>query len=172
VGALAAGRSPGVQAPCAGAGLHPTSANTQAIDAATLCLVDQVRAAHRLTPLRQNRELGEVASSEVTAMVRWNYFADVGPSGQTPLSLAVVTHYPAHAASVSIAQDIAWGDGDDTTPACIVAAWMDSPPHRQIILDGEYRDAGVAATASLPSVVGVGRDGATYAMEFGARRNQ
>jgi uncharacterized protein YkwD len=129
-----------------------------------------VRASHHLAPLRQNRELGAVAASQVGAMVRWNYFADVSPSGQTPLSLVVVTHYPAHSAGISIAQNIAWGTGEDTTPARIVAAWMQSPSHRKIILDGEYRDAGVAAMAAVPNVVGAGQAGATYAMEFGARQ--
>jgi len=177
VGALAAGRSPGgavgarlgTSAPCPGADLHPTASNTPAVDAATLCLVDRVRAAHHLPALRPNRELGGVATSQVATMVQWDYFADVRPSGQTPLSLVVVTRYPAHGASISVAQNIAWGTGADTTPVHIVAAWMASRPHREIILTGEYRDAGVAVQAALPSVVGAGRHGATYVMEFGAR---
>jgi uncharacterized protein YkwD len=139
------------------------------VDAATLCLIDQVRAAHRLAPLRANRELDAVAASQVGAMMRWDYFSDVRPSGQTPLSLVVVTPYPAHGASISIAQNIAWGTGADTTPARIVAAWMVSSSHRAIILTGEYRDAGVGVRATLPRVLGAGRHGATYVMEFGVR---
>lgn len=179
VGALAAGRSPGgavgarlpsrAAAPCPGADLHPTAGDTPAVDAATLCLVDQIRAAHHLPALRPNPQLGAVATSQVATMVRWDYFADVRPSGQTPLSLVIVTRYPAHGASISVAQNIAWGTGDDTTPMHIVAAWMASRPHREIILSGVYRDAGVAVQAALPSVVGAGRHGATYVMEFGAR---
>lgn len=179
VGALAAGRSPGgavgarlpsrATALCPGADLHPTATDTPAVDAATLCLVDQIRAAHHLPALRPNRELGAVATSQVATMLRWDYFADVRPSGQTPLSLVVVTRYPAHGASISVAQNIAWGTGADTTPMHIVAAWMASPPHREILLTGEYRDAGVAAKAALPRVVGAGQRGATYVMEFGAR---
>ena len=104
-------------------------------------------------------------------MLRGNYFADVRPSGQTPLSLVFVTRYPVHASSISVAQNIAWGTGADTTPARIVTAWMASPSHRRIILTSEYRDAGVAVQAALPRVVGTGRQGgATYVMEFGARR--
>ncbi len=102
-------------------------------------------------------------------MLRWDYFADVRPSGQTPLSLVVVTRYPAHGASISVAQNIAWGTGADTTPMHIVAAWMASPPHREILLSGVYRDAGVAVKAALPRVVGAGQHGATYVMELGAR---
>lgn len=103
-------------------------------------------------------------------MVRWDYFADVRPSGQTPLSLVGVTRYPGHAAAYSVGQNIAWGTGRDTTPSRIVAAWMASPPHREIILTGEYRDAGVAVTPAVPGVIGTGRHGATYAVEFGVRR--
>ena len=155
---------------CLGANLRPSATNAAAIDAATLCLIDHVRAAQHLRPLRSNRELGAVASSQVGSMVRWNYFADVRPTGQTPLSLVVVTHYPAHAGGISVGQNIAWGTGSYTTPAHIVAAWMASPPHREIILSGKYRDAGVAMTPALPTVLGVGSRGATYAVEFGVRR--
>jgi hypothetical protein len=37
------------------------------------------------------------------------------------------------------------------------------------MLTGEYRDAGIAATPAVPAVVGEGRAGATYAIEFGVR---
>ena len=102
-------------------------------------------------------------------MVRWDYFADVRPSGQTPLSLVGVTRYPAHTAGIAVGQNIAWGTGAYATPEHIVAEWMASPPHRAIILTGYYRDAGVAARPALPGVLRAGRSGATYAMEFGAR---
>lgn len=156
--------------PCAGASLRPTSANAAAVDHATLCLVDQIRAAHRLRPLHSNGELLGVADSQVSTMVSWNYFADVRPSGQTPLSLIVVTSYPAHTAGIAVGQNIAWGTGPYSTPGHIVAEWMRSPPHRAIILTGEYRDAGVAVKPALPGVLGAGHRGATYAMEFGVRR--
>jgi hypothetical protein len=156
--------------PCAGAGLRPGAASPGAIDAATLCLIDRIRAASRLAPLRPNRELASVASGQVLEMIRLDYFADVRPGGQTPLALVDATGYPASAATVAIGQNIAWGTGRYMTPAGIVAAWMSSPPHRAIILDSTYRDAGVAATPALPWVVGQGRVGATYAMEFGLRQ--
>ena len=111
-----------------------------------------------------------MAASQVTSMVRWNYFADVRPSGQTPMSLVAVTRYPAHAAQFAVGQNIAWGTGSYTTPAHIVAEWMASPPHREIMLSGEYRDAGVAATPAVPAVLDARGSGATYAIEFGARR--
>jgi uncharacterized protein YkwD len=162
--------SPPAVAPCAGAGLLPTSRNTAAIDAATLCLINRARAAHHVPALRSNGDLGAVAASQVAAMVRWNYFADVRPTGQTPLALVFTTHYPANTTGVSVGQNIAWGTGHYATPARVVAAWMASPPHRRVMLEGGYRDAGVAVTPHVPSVLTRGHYGATYAIEFGVRR--
>lgn len=155
---------------CLNANLHPTSRNATAIDKSILCLVDQIRRAHGLPALQANGALGSVASSQVVTMVRWDYFADIRPSGQTPLALVGGTSYPVHTEAVSVGQNIAWGTGSYATPAHIVAAWMASPPHRANILSGQYRDAGVAVTPAVPSVLRVGRRGATYAFEFGVRR--
>jgi uncharacterized protein YkwD len=79
------------------------------------------------------------------------------------------TSYRSRTASVSVAQNIAWGTGTEATPAAIVAAWMASPPHRRVILTGSFRDAGVYTVPSVPARVAQGY-GATYAIEFGTRR--
>lgn len=170
-GALLAGTALGAttSAPCRGANLHPGAANVRAVDAATLCLVNQVRRAHGLRTLRANGALGHVAAGQVAGMVRWDYFADVSPSGQTPLSLVAVTRYPAHAAEFAVGENLAWGTGSDTTPAHIVAGWLASSPHREIMLSDEYRDAGVAVTPAVPAILQPDGRGATYAIEFGAR---
>jgi uncharacterized protein YkwD len=154
---------------CTDAGLRPTGADAAAIDAATLCLIDQVRAAYHLGSLRVNRELQTVATAQVDDMVRWNYFTDNRPPARSPASLIAATHYSAHAASLSIGQNIGWGTGADATPAQMVAAWMASPPHREIILTGEYRDAGVGVVPAVPSVLAQPLPGATYAIEFATR---
>ncbi len=155
--------------PCRHANLHPRATNAAAVDAATLCLVNQVRRAHGLHPLHANHELGHVAASQVTSMVHRDYFSDDRPTGQTPLSLVAVTRYPVHAAQFAVGENIAWGTGSFTTPTHIVAEWMASPPHREIMLSADYRDAGVAVTPTLPAVLNAGHRGATYAIELGMR---
>jgi uncharacterized protein YkwD len=155
---------------CAGADLHPSAANAGAVDAATLCLIDAIRASHRLRPLRTNRSLGGVASSQASTMVDSDYFADDRPSGQTPMALIGVSAYSAHAEAIAVGQNIAWGTGSHATPRHIVAEWMASPPHRAVILTRQYRDVGIGMTPALPSVLGAGRRGATYAVEFADRR--
>jgi len=155
---------------CAGAGVRPDSANAAEAAQATLCLVNQIRVSHRLRPLRANPQLTGVATSQVATMVGWDYFADVRPTGQTPMSLIAGSPYRVRGAELSVGQNIAWGSGVLGSPGRIVSAWMASPPHRAIILTAEYLDAGVAVKAALPSVVGAGSRGATYAMEFAVRR--
>jgi uncharacterized protein YkwD len=154
---------------CAYANLRPTAADTAIVDSATLCLIDQVRAAYRLRPLRSNRELQAVAGEQATEMVRDDYFGDDSPSGQTPATLIEALPYGAHAPSLATAQNLAWGTRSAATPAEILAAWMRSPPHREVILTGIFRDAGVGVSPAVPSIVGHGERGATYAVEFAAR---
>jgi uncharacterized protein YkwD len=154
---------------CPGAETQPDPANSAAIDAATVCLINHVRTEHRLRPLRSNSSLQRVASSQVAEMVRVDYFADDRPSGQTPMALIASTRYAAHAAAVSVAQNIGWATRSDTTPLNMVAAWMKSPPHREVILTSGFRNVGVGVVSAVPSVLGQGRAGATYAVEFAAR---
>jgi uncharacterized protein YkwD len=156
-------------ASCRGASLHPSAANAAAVDAATLCLVDKVRTAHHLRPLRPNQELHAVAARQANCVVRWNDFADDCPYGQTPWARITATPYGTHAAGLSIGQNLGWGTGPYRTPAEMVAAWMSSPPHRAIILTGAFNDAGVGVAPAVPSILGAGEPGATYAIEFAAR---
>jgi uncharacterized protein YkwD len=165
----AAGVAKRAATPCPGANLRPTAANSTAVDAATACLINDVRAAYRLRPLHVNRYLQGVATGQVSEMVRWNYFADVRPTGQTPGRLIASSRYAVRADGLSTGQNIGWATGAYTTPANMVATWMNSPPHRAVILAGEFHDVGVGVAPTLPSVLQHGRLGAIYAVEFGAR---
>ena len=154
---------------CRGAHLRPSAHNVRAVDAATLCLINRLRREHGLRALRANRALRRVAASEVTSMVRGDYFADGRPSGRTPMSLVALTRYRPHTARIAVGENIAWGTGSDTTPARIVAAWLASPPHREVMLSAEYSDAGVSATPTVPALLHPHGRGATYVVELGAR---
>jgi uncharacterized protein YkwD len=155
---------------CSDAHLLPTASDAPRLEQATLCLIDRERVGHHLLPLRANHALARVAAEQLTAMVRLNYFSDVRPSGRTPLSLVSGTRYAAHAARYTVGENIAWGSAGDATPASIVAAWMASPPHRQLILTREFSDAGVAASPTVPRFLGLSGVAGTYAIEFGSRR--
>lgn len=155
---------------CRGAYLRPTRTNLAAIDTATACLIDRVRAAAHLRALHVNPSLQRVAARQSREMVLGDYFGDDSRSGQTPLQRIVATRYLRHTNLVSMAQNIGWGTDARATPAAIVAAWMHSPPHREIILTDEFRDIGVGANPIAPAALAAGKPGATYTVEFGARQ--
>jgi uncharacterized protein YkwD len=172
-GALVAGgasaAAAGGASRCPGAHLHPSATDARAVATATLCLVNRVRAAHGLRALRVNAQLDGVAASQVSSMVREDWFADDRPSGQTPLSLVARTRYAAHAPGFSVGQNIAWGTGSDATPAHIVAEWLASAPHREVLLGDAYRDAGAGVKPAVPAMLRSRGHGATYVIELGAR---
>ena len=53
------------------------------------------------------------------------------------------------------------------TPAATVSAWMNSPEHRENILNGEYRETGIGVAAAAPASFAAGQAGATYTQDFG-----
>ena len=158
-------------AACAGAGSSPNGRNAALIDRATLCLMNRIRIAHGLVPLRFNSSLGRIASGQASDMVGGHYFGDQSSSGKSPLARIMASSYVAHHPGLHLhaAQNIGWGTGHAATPAGIVTAWMHSPPHRAIILTGSYRDAGVGVAPSVPSGFDGQWHGGTYAAEFGTR---
>ncbi len=172
VGALATAALPawGEAAYCAGADLRPTATNGPRIVSATLCLINQVRRAYDLQPLRSNGELRKLAAGQTRDMVSWNYFADDRPPGLTPMALVSKTRYITHATKLSVGQNIGWGTGEYATPAGMVAAWIASPGHLENIVTSEYREVGVGVTPSVPARFKPELPGATYAMEFAVRR--
>jgi uncharacterized protein YkwD len=159
---------------CAGEDSSPNGHNDALIDSATLCLMNEIRAARHLPALRFSASLRRIASGQARDMVRGHYFGDQSISGQSPLSRILASSYVAHQAKLHLhaAQNIGWGTGHTATPAGIVKAWMESPPHRAIILTASYRDAGVGVSPSVPSGFSGQWHGGTYAAEFGTRSQQ
>jgi uncharacterized protein YkwD len=154
---------------CRSTHLQPTSSDLPVVEAATVCLIDRERRVDHLLPLHSNSSLRAVAVGQSWEMVLGDYFGDDSRSGQTPLQRIAATRYLGRAAQISTAQNIGWGTRAYATPAGVVRAWMDSPPHRQIILTGAYRDIGVGVAPAAPATLAQGQPGATYTVEFGVR---
>lgn len=156
-------------ASCPGADSQPTDANLAQVEASTLCLIERLRAAHRLPLLAASAPLQGVAVGQARDMVAGDYFGDQSLSGQTPMQRILASPYPSHAARVNSAQNIGWATGSSATPEGMVQAWMDSPPHREIMLTAHFHDIGVGVTPAAPSSLAQGRAGATYTLELGQR---
>jgi len=104
---------------------------------AMLCLVNRTRIAAGLAPFRGERHLARAASRHAADMGRRHYFAHVSPSGKGPMSRARAAGWRG-----GVGEVIAWGCGSLSTPVATLRAWLNSPPHRAILL-GNARRAGV-----------------------------
>jgi uncharacterized protein YkwD len=154
--------------PCENTELTPEPGNIEAIDDATLCLVNQERARNGELPLQPNAQLEQAAQGHSEEMVSEDYFAHVAPSGLTPVERVVATGYvPSSEVGYTLGENIAWGTLQLSTPSAIVAAWIASPEHLANILYGPYRDTAIGVAPAAPASLAEGQPGAVYSQEFG-----
>jgi uncharacterized protein YkwD len=155
-------------APCANAELTPEAGNIEAIDAATLCLVNQERARNNELPLKPNAQLERAAQGHSEEMVSEDYFAHISPSGLTPVERVVATGYvPSSEVGYTLGENIAWGTLQLSTPSAIVAAWIASPEHLANILYSPYVETAIGVAPEAPASLAEGQPGAVYSQEFG-----
>ena len=154
--------------PCENTELTPDEGNIEAIEAATLCLVNQERARNGEQPLTPNGQLAQAAQGHSEEMISDDYFAHVSPSGLTPVERVEETGYvPNQQVGYTLGENLAWGTLGLSTPSSIVAAWIASPEHLANILYAPYRDTAIGVVPEVPPSFGEGQPGALYSQEFG-----
>lgn len=153
---------------CRGALQPPSRANLKVEANATLCLVNQLRHAHHLRQLRINASLNSVASGQSYDMLVGDYFGDDSLSGLTPMQRVESSAYGHGSSRLLVAQNIAWGEGSEATPGAIIASWLDSVPHREILLGSPYQNIGVGISLGVPNDANPG-PGATYTLDLAAK---
>ena len=152
---------------CANASASPSSVSSSAAVKTTVCLVNRQRSSRGLHRVRLNGRLSKAAARHARDMVERRYFSHVSPSGSTFLRRIKRTGYIAGAQAWSAGENLAWGSGPRATPRSIVRAWMRSPKHRANILNGRFREVGIAVVRGAPG--GSGDKRATYVNTFGYR---
>jgi len=160
----------GAGAACPDRELAPSAATLRAMAAATLCLVNGERADRGLAPLAPNARLAHAATAYARDLVAGSYFSHTGRDGSGVLERIRRSGYLPRGAAWVLGENLAWGSGGLATPSAIMRAWMNSPGHRENILNPDFREVGVGVVAGNPKAKnGVG---ATYATEFGAIEGQ
>jgi uncharacterized protein YkwD len=134
---------------CPGAGASPASSPSK-LRAAVLCLVNKRRAEHGIGPLRVERHIQKAAGRHAHDMQRNNYFDHQRPGGPDLTARLHRAGWSGHAWG----ENIAYGCGSMATPRGTVQMWMNSPPHREIMLSGTYRQGGVGVTNGAPCGAG------------------
>ena len=105
------------------------------MESSTLRLINQAREAKGLKPVRLDLRLWRAARHHTRDMLKRHYFAH----GATSDRLARYVH------SGVIGETLAWGSGSYASPASTVNSWLNSPPHRRILLDPDFRFIGIGS---------------------------
>jgi uncharacterized protein YkwD len=163
VAAAAAAAPATASAACAGADSSPAKLGETGLRHATLCLLNQQRAAHGLRSLRADRRLAKAALGHSKDMVAHGYFAHESRSGAPFTTRIAATGWTRSRRSYILGENIGWGSGSLATPRSLVQGWMQSAPHRANILDRRFRMIGIGVALGAP----VGGSGATYSTDFG-----
>lgn len=156
-------------ATCVGANLAPTAGNLATVEQATLCLLNQQRAAAGLAPVSRNTLLDSASRAHSQDMVNRRYFAHDTPEGAGFLDRVTKLGYVNDSLwSWNAGENIAWGVGSLAPASAIMVAWMNSQHHRENILDPAFKEIGIGAVMGTPTT-GASAPGATYTTDFGAR---
>lgn len=153
---------------CAGEDLMPEVGNLEAVRSATLCLVNQQRTDRGERALTFNGKLERSAQDHSENMVVGDYVSHYGPDDETPSQrMRAVGYIYSDDIGYETGENIAWGTLYLATPKAIVQAWMESPGHRENILDRRYRETAVGVVAEVPAAYAEGQTGAIYTQDFG-----
>jgi uncharacterized protein YkwD len=125
---------------CRGAHHRPALTKLRAARAATLCVINVKRRQAGLERVHSARPLRLAAQAHAQAMAAGSYFAHTEPGGATLLDRVTDTGLTSF---TLLGENIYWGQRRAASPAAAVRAWMRSPGHRAILLDGQFRQAGV-----------------------------
>ena len=119
-----------------------------------LQLVNLERAGEELPPVVFSSTLQKVASDYACIMIEEGFFGHLDPvTGHGPGERAMAGKYTFY----SVGENLAAGQ---ETAADVMRVWMDSPSHREIILDPKWRELGVAVRNG-------GEHSIYWVMEFG-----
>ena len=103
-----------------------------------LTLTNQQRAAHGNSPLTLSSDLSAAATAKAHDMFAKNYWAHFAPDGSTtPWMFIKAAGYDYTYAGENLAKGY-------TNSSDIVTAWMNSPTHRENLLNPQYKDIGFA----------------------------
>lgn len=114
-----------------------------------ITLTNQKRAENNLQPLVYNPLLEKAAQAKADNMFAENYWAHYAPSGKSPWYFITGAGYQYLFAGENLARDF-------TSAQTTVDAWMNSPSHRENILDKNFKEIGVAvADGKLTGIDGI-----------------
>lgn len=105
-------------------------------------LTNQMRSKQGLPPVSENAALAAAANAKAQNMFSENYWAHFAPSGKSPWDFILNSGYKFTYAGENLAKNF-------YTSEEVVNAWMNSPTHRDNLLNPKYKDVGIAVVEGV-----------------------
>lgn len=157
----------GAEETCADGDMQPTAANLAHETEVILCLMNAMRANAGLPALQQQDQLAQASVAHSQDMVDNKYFAHDSLDGRDLVARLKAASYIPDTGSWVAGENLAWGTGALASPKALVNAWMNSPPHRENLLAGDFREVGLGVVLGAPKKDASG--GVTVTTDFGTR---
>ena len=148
---------------------HPERRSGSSLARGIVAEINAVRAEHGLGPVTLARPLTAAARQHSSEMGTRGYFSHDSADG-TSFWKRVESYYAAHGYRYwSVGENLLWSSGE-LTPAQAVGMWMQSRPHRENLLDKDWRQIGLSVK-EFPAAPGVyhGLDVNIVTADFGTR---
>ena len=108
-----------------------------------ILLTNDIRRQYNLPTLQENSLLDKAAQAKARDMVQKKYFAHYSPLGTSPWYWIDKSGYDYHYAGENLAMNF-------LNSREVIKAWLNSPKHRENLLNKHYKDIGVAV---IPGVI-------------------
>lgn len=161
--ALASAAPAAAQAACPAA--DSATRDIGQIQRTMLCLHNVERRDHGLSKLHWNRQLAGVAGRHARDMVSRRYFQHVAPGGKDHMDRIAASGYEPAVGCWTAGENLFSSTGR-STPRQLLAAWMNSPAHRQNIMRRGWHDFGLGVATTSPQG---DASGLTVVALFGSR---
>ena len=132
--------------------------------------MNQVRTNRGIHPFRSAPSLRTAARAHSRAMLELGFFAHDSADG-TAFSDRIRRYYTNRGWETwSVGEALLASQGQEIDAHAVVQAWLESPPHRAVILSPSWRDVGIGAvhTSTAPSEYG-GSEAVVVTADFGVR---
>lgn len=121
--------------------------------------INRERLARGLVPYAVNAQLTAAAQAHANDIASTGNYSHIGADGSTVFDRVARTGYGAYSWGRRLGENWAWYQN----AAAAMAAWMDSPPHRDNILHALYREIGIGIAPSRGNTI--------FVVDFGAQPN-
>jgi uncharacterized protein YkwD len=162
-----------VAAPTATPGSSAKIERRASLEAAVVRELNRVRASKGLLPLRSSPSLRTAARGHSRAMLDYGFFGHESADG-TSFSDRIKRYYTNRGwRTWSVGEALLASQGVEVDAAAVVEAWLESPPHKEIILSPTFHDIGIGAlyAQSAPKEF-AGAETVAVTADFGLREGR